>query len=92
MVIFSSIRRSFLSAALFTTTFAALGLPLAPAHAADGDLLQRIQAAGEIRIGTEGTYPPYTYHDEKGTLTGFDVEIAEAEPLRHHREPGRSHP
>ena len=78
MTIFSSIRRTFLSAALFTTTFAVLGLPLAPAHAADGDLLQKIKAAGEIRIGTEGTYPPYTYHDAKGTLTGFDVEIAEA--------------
>ena len=60
MTIFSSIRRTFLSAALFTTTFAVLGLPLAPAHAADGDLLQKIKAAGEIRIGTEGTYPPYT--------------------------------
>lgn len=47
MTIFSSIRRTFLSAALFTTTFAVLGLPLAPAHAADGDLLQKIKAAGE---------------------------------------------
>ena len=78
MAIFSSLRRTLLSAAVFTATFAALGLPLAPAHAADGDLLQKIKAAGEIRIGTEGTYPPYTYHDEKGALTGFDVEIAEA--------------
>jgi cystine transport system substrate-binding protein len=31
---------------------------------------------GEITIGTEGTYAPFTFHDQKGTLTGFDVEIA----------------
>ena len=30
-----------------------------------------------IRIGTEGTYAPYTFHDKSGKLTGFDVEIAE---------------
>ena len=28
-------------------------------------------------IGTEGTYPPFTFHDESGKLTGFDVEIAQ---------------
>ena len=27
-------------------------------------------------IGTEGTYRPYTYHDENGDLTGYDVEVA----------------
>lgn len=27
-------------------------------------------------IGTEGTYPPFTFHDTSGNLTGFDVEIA----------------
>lgn len=30
-----------------------------------------------ILIGTEGTYPPFTFHDESGKLTGFDVELAE---------------
>jgi cystine transport system substrate-binding protein len=29
-----------------------------------------------IRIGTEGTYPPFTFHDKDGKLTGFDVEVA----------------
>lgn len=29
-----------------------------------------------ITIGTEGTYPPFTFHDKEGKLTGFDVEIA----------------
>jgi cystine transport system substrate-binding protein len=30
-----------------------------------------------ILIGTEGTYPPFTFHDESGKLTGFDVELSE---------------
>jgi len=38
--------------------------------------LEAIKSEGKIRVGTEGTYAPFTFHDEKGTLTGFDVEIA----------------
>ncbi len=41
------------------------------------DLLSTIKSQGKIRIGTEGTYAPYTFHDKTGKLTGFDVEIAE---------------
>lgn len=39
-------------------------------------LLEEIQARGVLRIGTEGTYSPNSYHDENGSLTGFDVEVA----------------
>lgn len=47
---------------------------------ADGgsELLQRINDGGTINIGTEGTYPPFTYHDESGKLTGYDVEVSRA--------------
>lgn len=31
-----------------------------------------------IKVGVEGTYQPYTYHDEDGNLTGFDVDVAKA--------------
>ncbi|MCB2288634.1 amino acid ABC transporter substrate-binding protein [Clostridium sp. CS001] len=41
------------------------------------NLLSAIKSEGKIRIGTEGTYAPYTFHDKDGKLTGFDVEIAE---------------
>ncbi|CAM2923653.1 amino acid ABC transporter substrate-binding protein [Paenibacillus sediminis] len=41
------------------------------------DSLAAVKSSGVFRIGTEGTYPPFTYHDESGKLTGFDVEIAE---------------
>lgn len=41
------------------------------------DLLKKVKADGKILIGTEGTYAPFTYHDESGKLTGFDVEVAQ---------------
>ena len=46
--------------------------------AAGSDLLQRINNGGTINVGTEGTYPPFTYHDESGKLTGYDVEVTRA--------------
>jgi L-cystine transport system substrate-binding protein len=46
--------------------------------AAAGDNLNAIQSAGTIKIGTEGTYAPFTFHDASGKLVGFDVEIGEA--------------
>ncbi|WP_345797041.1 amino acid ABC transporter substrate-binding protein [Castellaniella sp. MT123] len=48
------------------------------AHAATDDLAA-IQKAGAIRIGTEGTYAPFSYHDPKDNkLVGFDVDIGRA--------------
>ena len=41
------------------------------------DSLSRIQSKGELIIATEGTWSPWTYHDEQDTLVGFDVEVAE---------------
>lgn len=42
-----------------------------------GDLLARIQEQGEIIIAMEGTWSPWTYHDENNELVGFDVEIGQ---------------
>lgn len=42
----------------------------------DKDLLAKVKDEGKLLIGTEGTYAPFTFHDESGNLTGFDVEIA----------------
>ncbi|WP_416828939.1 transporter substrate-binding domain-containing protein [Ectobacillus polymachus] len=41
------------------------------------NLYDQIKAKGEITIGTEGTYAPFTFHDKSGALTGFDIEIAQ---------------
>ncbi|POZ63392.1 amino acid ABC transporter substrate-binding protein [Chromobacterium alticapitis] len=54
-----------------------LGLALASA-AAHADDLADIRKAGVLKIGTEGTYAPFTYHNASGELTGFDVEIGQA--------------
>lgn len=42
-----------------------------------GDLLSRIKADGVLTVATEGTWAPWTYHDEDGNLVGYDVEVAE---------------
>jgi cystine transport system permease protein len=32
-----------------------------------------------VRVGTEGTYPPFTFHDPSSNdLTGYDIEVIEA--------------
>lgn len=49
----------------------------AAAPAAEQTLLDKIKTEGVIKIGTEGTYAPFTFHDKDGKLTGFDVEISE---------------
>jgi L-cystine transport system substrate-binding protein len=64
----------FIRSVLLVTMFNAAAV--ATASAAD-DLAQ-IKSAGVFRVGTEGTYAPFTYHDASGKLTGFDVEIASA--------------
>lgn len=38
--------------------------------------LDQVKSAGALRVGTEGTYAPFTFHDQSGALVGFDVEIA----------------
>lgn len=38
--------------------------------------LDEIKKSGVIKIATEGVYKPYSYHDEKDELVGYDVEIA----------------
>jgi len=50
-------------------------LAILPGHA--GENLDAVKAAGVIKIGTEGTYAPFTYHDANGALVGFDVEIGQ---------------
>lgn len=44
---------------------------------ANTNKLDSIKSAGRIRIGLEGTYRPFSFHDGSGQLTGFEKEIAD---------------
>lgn len=45
-------------------------------QAASQSLLEKVKADKKLVIGTEGTYSPFTFHDQSGKLTGYDVEVA----------------
>lgn len=38
----------------------------------------RIKASGTLRIGLEGTYPPFNFQDKDGQLAGFEVDFGKA--------------
>ncbi|MGF6797130.1 ABC-type amino acid transport substrate-binding protein [Paraburkholderia youngii] len=46
------------------------------AHAED--LLDSVKRAGVLKIGLEGTYPPFDSRNKDGQLEGFDVDVAKA--------------
>ncbi|GAA1347133.1 amino acid ABC transporter substrate-binding protein [Arthrobacter roseus] len=55
------------------------GDPSSPDSSAAPTTLQEIQDAGVITVGTEGTYRPFTFHENgTGELTGYDVEVMKA--------------
>ena len=62
-----------LTAALF---LAGCGSASAPASGG-ADHLARIRAAGTIKVGLEGDWQPFSYHNEADELIGFDVEVAQ---------------
>jgi cystine transport system substrate-binding protein len=70
---FSALRRNLL--------MGSLGLALSAGligQAVAGEQLQKIKDAGVINVGLEGTYPPFSFVDADGKLTGFEVEFSEA--------------
>lgn len=38
-------------------------------------IAERIEQQGTLVVGTEGAYAPFSFHDESGKLTGYDVEV-----------------
>ena len=65
----------------FTKPLLSLGVALLlgtglMASATAGEQLKTIQEKGVINIGLEGTYPPFSYQDADGKLTGFEVDLA----------------
>ena len=41
------------------------------------DLLAQIKERGSIVVAMEGTWAPWTYHNENNDLVGYDVEVAQ---------------
>ena len=42
------------------------------------DLLASITEKGKVTVAMEGNWAPWTYEDEDGNLTGFEVDVAKA--------------
>ena len=42
------------------------------------DLLNQIKDKSKITVAMEGTWAPWTYHDDNDKLVGFDTEVAKA--------------
>ncbi|MCR8933688.1 MULTISPECIES: cystine ABC transporter substrate-binding protein [unclassified Pseudomonas] len=70
---FSALRRTLLVGSLGL----ALGAGLI-GQAVAGEQLQQIKDKGVLNVGLEGTYPPFSFVDENGKLSGFEVELSEA--------------
>ncbi|KIP98749.1 MULTISPECIES: cystine ABC transporter substrate-binding protein [Pseudomonas] len=70
---FATLRRQFLIGSFGLALCAGLG---SQAYAADD--LQKIKDSGSIKVGLEGTYPPFNFQDESGKLAGFEVDLSEA--------------
>ncbi|WP_394941821.1 amino acid ABC transporter substrate-binding protein [Psychromicrobium sp. YIM B11713] len=63
---------------LLSLGLAVAGCSSSPADGADHSLSD-VTSKGELVIATEGTYKPFSYHEGgSGSLTGYDVEVAEA--------------
>ena len=50
----------------------------APAAKSPDPSLDRVRAKGELVVGLDEAFPPLGFRDERGELTGFDVELARA--------------
>ncbi|MCP2265108.1 amino acid ABC transporter substrate-binding protein [Promicromonospora thailandica] len=69
--------RALLSAA--AASAALLALTGCGSSGESGDAGDDLGLSGDtLVVATEGTYRPFSFHDESGELVGYDVEIAEA--------------
>lgn len=67
------------SIAVATAVLMAFGLLAACSSDSSASTLDKVKSDGVIKIGTEGTYAPFTYHDPKTSdLVGYDVEVVSA--------------
>ncbi len=51
-------------------------LALAACGGSSGE--NQVKSSGVLRVGTEGVYSPFSYHDATDELVGYDVDVAKA--------------
>ncbi|MGU7771618.1 transporter substrate-binding domain-containing protein [Burkholderia sp. MR1-5-21] len=61
---------------LINSAVLALAVNFAVPAAQAEDLMDSVKSSGVLRIGLEGTYPPFGYRNNAGELDGFDVAVA----------------
>lgn len=71
-------RKRLLAAVLAASTvlLSACGSGSAKDAKSGADHLARIRDAGKITIGLEGDWQPFSYHNDKDQLVGYDVEVS----------------
>ena len=68
----SFVRKSFLAVMLLVSL-----LLLAACGGSSGE--NQVKSSGVLRVGTEGVYSPFSYHDAAtNELVGYDVDVAKA--------------
>ncbi|GGM37815.1 L-cystine-binding protein TcyA [Paraliobacillus quinghaiensis] len=59
---------------IFIGTFI-IGFALLIVGCGSTNLYDEVMEEGVLTVGTEGTYAPFTFHNNAGELTGYDVEV-----------------
>jgi polar amino acid transport system substrate-binding protein len=54
----------------------AVGLILSGCGSSDGESWSKIEGKGQFVMGLDENFPPMGFRDEKGEITGFDVDVA----------------
>jgi L-cystine transport system substrate-binding protein len=86
---FSRSLRVLSAAIVIAATLSACSTPSAPsapgstAASSSNPALAELQKSGVLKVGTEGTYSPFTFHDAAtNELAGYDVEVITAVAAR----------
>ncbi len=72
-MVFSRVRRQLAMGVMAMALIAGFNVKTFAAE----NLLSKVKERGTLLVGLEGTYPPFSYQDENGKLTGFEVEFAQ---------------
>ena len=74
-----NIRRSVAATAVVLSALALAACSSDGDEKTAADPVAALKESGVLKVGTEGTYAPFTFHDPtSGELTGYDVEVITA--------------